>query len=384
MLSGITWDHSRALPPLVAVSQRYEELHPGVRIRWEKRSLHEFGHMPIGQLADRFDLIVIDHPWAAHCFSQNLVHDLKPLLPASTLADLERNAIGPSFRSYDYLGHLLAVPIDAATPVPSWRPDLLSQCGHEVPETISDVIALADASLAVMPGFPADLFLNWSMLLEAMNACPFTSPEFIAEAEPALEAMDLLKRLAEKMPSEIFCWNPIAIAEQMTRGNKIGYCAFAYSYGNYSRPHFTNRPLIYGNLVTLNDGTPLRSIVGGTGLAITRRCESLDTALDFASFCASAEVQSGLYTYAGGQPARREAWQDQTLDAFSGGFFSGSMASHESALLRPRYDGYVPLQEDAGVPLQNYLQGKCDRQSAWDRINDRYRTSLPKGPFPIL
>lgn len=384
VLHGITWDHSRALPPLVAVSQRYEELHPGVRIRWEKRSLHDFGHMPIGHLADRFDLIVIDHPWAAHCFARGLVHDLRPLLGGEVLHDLERNCIGPCFRSYDYEGHLLAVPIDAATPVPSWREDLLQRHGCQVPTTIADVIALADASLAVMPGFPADLFLNWSMLLEAMEARPFSDPEQIALPEPALAAMDLLKRVAEKMPSAIYGWNPIAIAEHMTRSDEMAYCAFAYSYSNYCRPHFCARPLRYGNLVSLDDGTRLRSIVGGTGLAITSRCEALETAVDFASYCSSAEAQIGLYTYAGGQPARREAWQDPALEELSGGFFSGSLESHEAALLRPRYDGYVPLQEEAGVPLQDYLQGKCDRKTAWDRINARYRASLPPGSLPAL
>ena len=75
-LNGITWDHSRALPPLVATAQRYEETHPGVRIRWEKRSLHEFGHMPVDVLAEKFDLIVIDHPWAGFVFSRGLMHDL--------------------------------------------------------------------------------------------------------------------------------------------------------------------------------------------------------------------------------------------------------------------------------------------------------------------
>jgi hypothetical protein len=40
-LAGIAWDHSRALPPLVAVAQRYEETHPGVRIL----------HRPAGVLA---------------------------------------------------------------------------------------------------------------------------------------------------------------------------------------------------------------------------------------------------------------------------------------------------------------------------------------------
>src|SRR6476660_10059867 len=93
-LAGIAWDHSRAFPPLVATAQRYEETHPGVCIRWEKRTLDEFGHTPIDQLAAKFDLVVIDHPWAGFAFENNLVHDLKPLLSPVSLADLAENSIG--------------------------------------------------------------------------------------------------------------------------------------------------------------------------------------------------------------------------------------------------------------------------------------------------
>lgn len=380
-LNGITWDHSRALPPLVAASQRFGELRPDVRIRWEKRSLHEFGHMPIDRLADRFDLIVIDHPWAAFCFARGLVHDLKPLLPEGGYADLEANCVGPSLASYLYGDNLLALPIDAATPVPSWRPDLLERHGRSVPATFGEAVALADAGLAVMPGFAPDLFLNFVMLLEALGAKPFAGPDKIAEHDPAMEAMDLLKRLGENMPEAIFDWNPIRIAEEMIGGDDIAYCPFAYSYSNYCRSYFARRPLAYGNLVSLDDGTPLRSIVGGTGLAVTRRCESVGTAVEFATYCAGAEAQSGLYAYAGGQPARREAWTDPDLDAHCGGFFSASLRSHEEALLRPRYDGYVPLQEEAGRPLQDYVRGDRDRPAAWEEINRSYRASLPEGAF---
>src|SRR5689334_4763715 len=128
-LAGIAWNHSRAFPPLVATAQRYEEIHPGVRIHWEKRSLDEFGHAPIDQLASRFDLIVIDHPWAGFAFEKNLVRDLKPLLAASAVRDFARNSIGATFESYCYAGRLLALPIDAAAPAPSWRRDLLARAG---------------------------------------------------------------------------------------------------------------------------------------------------------------------------------------------------------------------------------------------------------------
>jgi multiple sugar transport system substrate-binding protein len=194
--------------------------------------------------------------------------------------------------------------------------------------------------------------------------------------------MELLYRLAEGMPEAIFDWNPIAIAERMTRSDDIAYCAFAYSYGNYCRPHFAERPLVYGNLVVLDAGRPLRSIVGGTGIAVTRHCETAEAAADFARYCSDPAVQSGLYTYSGGQPARREAWIDPQLDAFNGHFFSNTLESHEQALLRPRYDGYVPLQEEAGRPLQDFLRGQVTQKQAWQRINECYRQSLPDGKLP--
>ena len=164
----------------------------------------------------------------------------------------------------------------------------------------------------------------------------------------------------------------------MTRTDEIAYCAFAYSYGNYCRPSFVEHPLCYGELAHFFNGTELRSIIGGTGLAVTRHCPELETALDFALFCASAKVQKGVYAYAGGQPAHREAWEDEALDLFSNRFFSNSRTSHENAVVRPRYDGFVPLQEKAGVPLQRYLRKKITRETAWEAINQQYRESLPE------
>lgn len=377
-LTGITWDHSRALPPLVATAQRYEELHPGVRIRWEKRSLHEFGHLPVNTLAERFDLIVIDHPCAGFCFAHDLVHDLAPLLTAAQRADLEHNSIGPSFESYLYEGKLLAVPIDAATPSPSCRPNLLERHGLKFPQTWSELLALADAGHAVMPGFPADLFLNWSMLAAALGGEIGADPDTICHGPAGRAAMDLLRRLSENMPAHIYDWNPIAIAELMTRGDDILHCAFAYSYGNYCRPSFTDRPLRYGRLPRLDDGSALRSIVGGTGLALSKRCTDVSRALDYALFTGSAAVQTGIYTLAGGQPSRCEAWTDASLDFVTGGFFREARHDQERCLIRPRYDGYVPLQEEAGIPLQQYLRGELSADRCWEEINARYRVSCAK------
>lgn len=372
-LTGIAWDHSRALPPLVATAQRYEELHPGIRIRWEKRSLHEFGHMPVDELARRFDLIVIDHPWAGFCFARNLVHDLAPRLTPAQKKELEMNTVGPCWESYLYEEQLLAIPIDAATPTPSYRPDLLARQGQKFPETWKELVSLADAGLAVMPGFSADLFLNWCMLAEALGGRIAEDPESLCGETAGRQAMEMLRRLAEKMSPRIFEWNPIAIAERMTRGDEIAHCAFAYSYGNYCRPSFAERPSRYGSLPKLDDGRPLRSIVGGTGIAVTRRCPDVAKALDYALFTGSASVQAGLYTLAGGQPSRREAWTDPSLEKVTGGFFRDALPDQERCMIRPRYDGYVPLQEEGGVCLQKYLRGSWQADRTWEGLNRCYR-----------
>lgn len=282
--------------------------------------------------------------------------------------------MGSTFKSYILDNKLLAVPIDAATPVPSWRPDLIEKNDLQIPSTWEELISMADKKHAVMPGFGADLFLNWLMLLHALDANPFESADNIAEKGKALEAAYLLKRLAEPMPKEIVNWNPITIAEMMTREDKFAYCPFAYSYGNYCRHSFVHKPLRYGNLVKLYE-KPLKSILGGTGISISMGCKEIELALDFSLYCASADIQSNIYTYAGGQPVRKEAWAANNLMSFTGQFFSDSYQSHENALIRPRYNGYVALQEKAGVYLQQFIMGEISDIKLWNEIENCYRES---------
>ena len=85
----------------------------------------------------------------------------------------------------------------------------------------------------VMPGFAADLFLNWSMLVEALGERVYANETEIVDEEVGSAALRLLKELARHMPDDIYEWNPIRIAERMTRSDEFAYCPFAYSYSNY-------------------------------------------------------------------------------------------------------------------------------------------------------
>jgi multiple sugar transport system substrate-binding protein len=379
-LTGIAWDHSRALPPLVATAQRYEETHPGICIHWQKRTLDEFGHAPVDMFAQKFDLIVIDHPWAGLCFEKGLVLDLAQMVPSTALAGLKGNSIGRTFDSYVYQGKLLALPIDAATPAPSWRPDLLERAGVQPPQTWAEAVALARRKFAVIPGFNADLFLHFVMMLKALGAESFADHERIAPRETMQVAIEMLRELTEPMPSEIFDLNPIHVAERMTTTDDFAWNAFAYTYSNYARLGFAAKQLCFGNLVSLKPSGPrLRSVLGGTGIAISANCKNATVALNYAQFVAKENTQKGIYVHAGGQPSHRAAWDDAFTDRLCGGFFTGTRVTQEEAIVRPRYSGYVTLQTEGGKALQEHLRDGRSLDVTLEKLDALYRESRTRG-----
>jgi multiple sugar transport system substrate-binding protein len=378
-LRGISWNHSRALPPLVATAQRFEELHPGVRIQWDKRTLHEFGHADIATLAHNFDLLVIDHPMMGDAEAAGVLTDLLPLLSSEQLEDFEGDTIGPSFSSYMYKGRLYALPIDAAAPAASFRPDLLERHGLKEPKLWVDVIALAQSGLVRMPAFSADLFLNFIGLCVSRGSAVAESPEQLVDHEIGAHCLEQLSEIAALMPDDIYRMNPIAVYEQMSSEDTIAYCPFAYTYSNYSRNGFASRRIRFSDPVALEKHLPMRTVVGGTGIAVSAKCPNVPLALEYSVFVAGRTCQSTLYGLAGGQPARRSAWRDPLLNQISDDFFSRTFSSMERSWMRPRYPGYVGLQERAGGTLIEHLKHRGSTRKSLEQIDALYRSSLKEG-----
>ncbi|MDR5725974.1 MAG: extracellular solute-binding protein [Terriglobia bacterium] len=377
-LRGITWNHSRALPPLVATAQRFEEQHPGVRIQWEKRSLHEFGHADLATLAHNFDLLVIDHPMVGEADATGVLIDLFPRLIGNEIEDLRADSLGPCFSSYVYQGRLYALPIDAAAPAASLRPDLLDQLGLKEPQNWDDVMDVARLGWVRMPGFPADLFLNFMGLCVSRGSSVAASPEQLVDHEIGARCLEDLCELAALMPDEIYGMNPIALYERMTDGDSIAYCPFAYTYSNYSRDGFGAKRLRFSNPVALDGTIQMRTVLGGTGLAISAGCKDIPLALQYCRVVAGRTCQRTLYGMCGGQPARRSAWRDTLLNQITDGFFSRTVASIEKAYVRPRYRGYIGLQERAGAPIIEYCNHRGNAQRVLEQMDTLYRASLER------
>jgi multiple sugar transport system substrate-binding protein len=200
--------------------------------------------------------------------------------------------------------------------------------------------------------------------------------ERLVDHEAGAHCLDQLCELASLMPDEIYGMNPIAVFEQMAEEDSVAYCPFAYTYSNYSRSGFGRNHIRFSSPVALENSMPMRTVLGGTGIAISAGSENVALALEYSLFVAGRTCQRTLYGMCGGQPARRSAWHDPLLNQITDNFFCRTAATIETAYVRPRYRGYVGLQESAGKAIVDYCKRRGNAKQALEQMDALYRASL--------
>ena len=374
ILKGITWAHSRGITPLLAASQRFSELNPGAEIQWTKRSLQEFADWPIEKLTTQYDLLIIDHPWVGCAAATECVIALDEFLPEDYLEEQLINSTGDSHASYNYNGHQWALAIDAATPAASYRPDLLEKNSVSLPRTWPELISLARKGTVAVPAIPIDLLMNFYMFCIAHGEEPFQEEEQVIERSIGLKALSTMHDFYSLVDKKMFDYNPIQVAELMSKSNEYWYCPFAYCYSNYSRTGYAQNLLLYSDLVTWN-GNPLRSTIGGTGIAVSAFSQHKETAIEFARMVANASFQASFYVEHGGQPGHRLAWEDEKANDLTHQFFKNILPVIERGYTRPRYNGYLYFQDHAGNFLHEYFKHGGNPGYIIDEINCLYQKS---------
>ena len=108
--------------------------HSDVAISWEARPLADFGDQPLEEVASRYDLLLIDHPFCGAAEVAGVLRPLDELLTPEELVALAADAVGPSHDSYAFNGHQWALAIDAACQVSAVSPtsstkDRSRRCG---------------------------------------------------------------------------------------------------------------------------------------------------------------------------------------------------------------------------------------------------------------
>lgn len=377
-LKGITWGHSRGYTPLAAAAQRFSELYPEVTITWDKRTLQQFADFPIEELTKDYDLLIIDHPWVGRAATLGCVLPLDNHLPANWLEEQADNAVGYSHHSYNYDGHQWALAIDAATPVASYRADLLAAAGLKQPDTWEEVLAIAAKGRVAVPAIPIDLLMNFYMFCIAHGARPFQTDATVIDKATGSAALETMQELYSLIDEKFFHANPIAVAEYMSTTNDYWYCPFAYGYSNYSREGYAKYRVTYADLVTFGARGRLRSTIGGTGLAVSTYSQYPEQALTFAEWVVSPIIQSTFYVEHGGQPGHRLAWIDDKANRLTHNYFYTTLPAMERGYMRPRYNGYLYFQDHAGDPIREFLMKKRDLNSTLTSIDHLYHESLKK------
>ncbi|AHF78754.1 Cro/Cl family transcriptional regulator [Sodalis praecaptivus] len=373
-LRGITWGHSRGYTSVVATAQRFGELHPEVNIQWEKRSLQAFADGSLDTLAQQYDLLVIDHPWAGFVVEKSLLLPLQQYLPAGYLADQKANSVGGSYESYEFNGCQSALAIDAATPIAVYRPDHLAAGRFSLPTTWDHLLALAQAGRVIYAGIPINLLMDFLMLCATRGGTWFDG-ETITDRETGIEALETLRELASYCPEAIFDADPIQIHETLSQEDRWSYCPFAYGYSNYSRRGYA-RYLLKATDVVSYHGNALRTVLGGTGLAISAHSQHRDIALDYLRYTASAAIQKTLFFDTGGQPGHRAAWIDAEVNRRSLDFFADTLMTLDRSAKRPRYNGFLNFQDHAGHGVRDFVMRGGSSKATFDTLNQLYQDSL--------
>lgn len=296
-------------------------------------------------------------------------------MPADFLDDQAKHSVGNSHQSYNFHGFQAALAIDAAAPIATYRPDLMEKAAASIPETWSQLIELAKTGKVIFPGLAIDSLMNFYMLAVTMGEDPCSTDEYVVRDEVGLRVLEMLYELTSYTPKEAEFWNPIKVYELMTTTDDFFYCPFAYGYSNYSRDGYAKNLLLSTKLVNLENYGPLRSTLGGAGIAIAAKCQNMDVAVDYLLYTASPEVQKGIYFEAGGQPGYRKAWLDDEVNRRCNNFFKNTIADLDNSYIRPRYKGYLHFQDNAGNYIVDYLRRGGNPAKVLEKLNLLYRES---------
>jgi multiple sugar transport system substrate-binding protein len=378
-LRGITWGHERGTDPVVATGERFAA-ERGIPVTWDVRSLQGFADASIPDLAQRYDLLVYDHPHIGEIVPTGSILALDGLLDDAFIADQAANSVGPSHASYEWNGRLWGVAIDAAGHVSAYRPDLLERLGVGAPETWDDIwvldrLARSQGMHVSLPMKAVDTLLTWLTLAANAGVEPYADEERILPRDVGLEHLETLQRLADMSPPDAFAWNPILLLERMGAADDVVACPILFGYSNYSRPGFRGSLVRFRPVPSAGLG-PRGGVIGGAGLGISAHTQQRAAAIEYATYVASPEIQRTLYVESGGQPGHRSAWLDEAANELSTGFFRDTLPGLDAGYLRPRYDGALIVQNEGGDITWEHLQNRGDPNALLDRLDDLYRRSL--------
>lgn len=347
---GLTWDHPRGRTALQS-AQEHATAHD-VDLRWEVQPLEGFESAPLDALAERYDLIVMDHPHLGDALATSCVQPMDDVVGADALADIARRTVGPSLASYRLGGSTWALPLDAATQVSARRADLM---GDE-PRSWADVVAQAERHPVALSLSGPHAYLTFASVCASFGA-PLErgAAASIVDTSVGIRAIELLRDLGRRSADGSASQNPIALLDRMTSTDEIAYIPLVFGYVNYAVRR-RERAVTYGPAPEGLDGVP-GSTIGGTGIAVSARTTVTDGLRRHLLWLLGDEAQRGHIPWHEGQPSARAAWDDAAVNEPVSDFYRRTRLTIDTAWVRPRFAGFAPLQTELSRVLREAVAG---------------------------
>jgi multiple sugar transport system substrate-binding protein len=374
-LRGLTWDHPRGAANLRAAARLPEWSELGME--WHTQPLEGFESASLERLAADYDLLVIDHPHLGAAEESGALRDLADLFARDELDRWRSDTVGASFDSYRLDGSQWALPVDAATQVAAYRPSRLDPA--ELPATWPEVAELARTRRVALSLAGPHALLGFASICVALGERPGEEPDRFVSEPTAAAALEVMRACGSGPLAETIGDNPIALLERMSGDpspDGIDYCPLVYGYVGYSgaRVRFADVPAGPGGR---------GSTLGGTGIALSRRCDPTPRLLDFVRWLMSPDAQAGFIPAHEGQPALRAAWTDEAVDRRAHRFYRDTLATIETAWVRPRFDGFIGFQSAASARIREHLVGEADAEHTINLLDAEYRAARrPEGVSP--
>jgi multiple sugar transport system substrate-binding protein len=343
---GLTWDHPRGFQALAAAER---EIAPLDLLHWERQPLEGFESHPIGDLAARYDLLVLDHPHIGEAAALDCLLPLNEVFTTEELARWSEQTIGAAMASYFWQGQQFALPLDVATQVAVCGPSFTG----EPPDDWEAVLRLSEAvPVALTVAGPHALMTFFSLVL-SFGGEPGTGEE-LADPSVGREALDIMRRLHARAPGFTRTLNPIGLLVAMAAGQAIAYVPLVYGYVNYATAAPGRQALRFAEAPRGPSGRR-GSVLGGTGIALSRRALPDEALLDHLRWLMGSDAQAGFIPAHAGQPSARQAWHSEAVNAAAGQFYRSTIETTEAAWVRPRFDGYIAFQTAASAAIREGL-----------------------------
>lgn len=232
----------------------------------------------------------------------------------------------------------------------------------KVPSTWEEVRLLArelpEEQKLGLPLLPVHAFASFVTLSAQLSGGSFWKEGAELQPEIGAEALSRLQELAPYLHQSSFSMDPIGMSDLMASTDQIAYVPLIYGYSNYARRGFASHLLRYADIPS-DTGLPRGSMIGGVGIAVSNRCRHIRAAVEYVQLVAGGTFQRTTYVTSGGQPGHRSAWTDEAANELTHHFFRDTLRTLDLGYVRPRFDGYIAFQEQAGAIIREALLTGC-------------------------